>query len=93
MVDRKILIRMSEEEETHLMTLTTTLMLLLGRQDSGVLNLVWEVVQERGQNHHRDEEFNPVSRDNIKHYFDKDWCNMTWYYVQEAAQCLFLVNQ
>ena len=69
-----------------------------GGKDSGVtLNLVWEVAQERGLDHvdchHRDEEFNPsFILDNIKHYFDKDWCNMTCVRFQEA-QCLFLVNQ
>ena len=67
-----------------------------GGKDSGVtLNLVWEVAQERGLDHvdchHRDEEFNPsFILDNIKHYFDKDWCNMTWYCVPRSSTMFVL---
>lgn len=55
-----------------------------GKDSTVVLNLVWEVAQERGLDsvdaHHRDEELNPsLILDNVKHYYDQDWCNMTWY--------------
>ena len=55
------------------------------------------MAQERGLDsidaHHRDEELNPpLILDNIKHYFDKDWCNMTWYALPKHGSFFCLGN-
>lgn len=58
-----------------------------GGKDSGVLiNLAWEVAQERGLKSvnviFRDEELVPNAvLDNVKHYMDLPWTNFTWYAV------------
>lgn len=68
-----------------------------GKDSTVILNLVWEVAQERGLDsidaHHRDEELNPpLILDNIKHYFDKEWCNMTWYALPKHGSFFCLGN-
>lgn len=61
-----------------------------GKDSTAVLNLVREVANERGINtvdsHHRDEEFNPAQiLDNVKYYYDQDWCNGVWYCVPRQS--------
>jgi len=61
-----------------------------GKDSTAVLNLVREVSNERGidivDSHHRDEEFNPAQiLDNVKYYFDQEWCNGVWYCVPRLS--------
>ena len=71
-----------------------------GKDSTVILNLVWEVAQERGLDsidaHHRDEELNPgLILDNVKYYYDQPWCNMTWYALPKHGSffCLGITKQ